>query len=103
MYWTKILYEFYSSSHIFIFICNNCCDSFYTLHSMTPFSPSFLHGLLLNNLNDIHGKPVVTLTARLPKCVRICSRVLCVLSGGLSTTIIIPMVIYLAYGSTANF
>ena len=26
-------------------------DSFYTLHSMTLFSPSFLHELLFNNLN----------------------------------------------------
>ena len=49
-------------------------DSFYTLHSMALFSPSFLEYLLLYNLNDIHGKPkqlVVILTARLPKCVSV--------------------------------
>ena len=41
-------------------------------------------------LNYIHGKPkqlVVTLTARLPKCVRVCSRILCIYLGGLSSTI----------------
>ena len=72
---------------------------------MTLFSPSFLHELLLNNLNDIHGKPkqlVDILTVRLPKCVRVCSRVLCVYLGGLSSTIIIPLVVYFVYGSTAN-
>ena len=63
------------------------------------FSPSFLHGLLLNNLNDIHGKPkqlVVILTTRFPK-------VLCVYLGGLSSTINISLVVYFVYGSTANF
>ena len=42
---------------------------------MTLFSPSFIHELLLNNLNDIHEKPkqlVVILTTRVPKCMRVC-------------------------------
>ena len=97
--------------YILLFLCvcfiNNCLYfvSFYNLHSMTLFSTSFFHELLLNNLNHIHGKPnqlVVTLTSRLPKCVRICSRVLCVYLGRLSSTINIPMVVYFAYGCTAN-
>ena len=71
---------------------------------MTLFSPSFLHELLLNSLNGIHGKTkqlVVILAARLPKCVRVCSRFLCVYLGGLSSTINIPLVIY--FVCTNNF
>ena len=73
---------------------------------MTLFSPSFLHELLLNNRSDINGKPkqlVVILTVRLPNHVLVCSRVLYVYLGGLSSTINIPMVVYFFYGSTANF
>ena len=40
---------------------------------------------------------MVTYTARLPKCERVCSRVLCVYLGGLSSIITIPMIVYLAY------
>ena len=75
-----------------LFILRYFNDLYLALYD--TFSPSFLHELLLNNLNDIHGKP---------KCVRVCSRVLCVYLGGLSSTINIPLVIYFVYGSTANF
>ena len=40
-----------------------------------------------------------TLTARLPKCVCVCSRVLRVSLGRLSSTINIPMVVYFDYSS----
>ena len=84
-----------------LFIFCYFIDSFYTLHSMTLISPSFLHELVLNNLNDIHGKPkqsVVILTACLPKCVHVGSRVLCIYLGGLSPTINIQLVVYFVYG-----
>ena len=61
---------------------------------------------LLNNLNDIHGKPkqlVVKLTACLAKCVSVCSRVLCVYLGGLSSIINIPLVVYFVYDSKPTF
>ena len=70
---------------IFLYILFVCFNQLFI-----TFSPSFLHELLLNNVNDIHGKPkqlVDILTARLPKCVRVCSRDLCVYLGGLSSTI----------------
>ena len=73
---------------------------------MTLFSPLFLHELLLNILNGIHGKPkqlMVTPTTRLLKCVRICSGVMCIYLGRLSSTINIPKVVYFVYGSKANF
>ena len=103
--------EFVIFLYFFCWCFNNCLsnfnDSFYrycTLQSMTLFSPSFRHELLLNNLNDIHGKPTqLVVTARLPKCVSTCSRVLCIYLGGLSSTINIPLVVYFIYGSTANF
>ena len=72
----------------------------------TLFSLSLLIELLLIILNDIHAKPkqlVIRLNARLPKCVSVCSKVLCLYLGGLSSTISIPIVIYFSYGSTTNF
>ena len=46
---------------------------------------------------------MIILTVHLPKCVRICSGVLCVYLNGLSSTINIPLVVYFVYGSTAIF
>ena len=47
--------------------------------------------------------PSFPYTARLPSCMHVCGQGPAHLSGGPTSTINIPVVVYLAYGSTVNF
>ena len=85
-------------------MCSNCCYTDWSLAfqgegcGFESWDWKFFSSFLF-----LHFFPSFPYTARLPNCLLVCGQGPARLSGGPTSTINISVVVYLAYGSTANF